>query len=532
MGLLTRALGIHAVSLEDPGTPLQPYSSLLESMGLGRSDAGVVVSEKQALRLATVYAAIKLISEDLASLPLGIYQRMPDQSVREAYEHKSYPLLHDSPAPHFTAMTMREAWIASALTWGNGYLLIVRDRAGRPLRLALLAPDKTSAIKLKDGGLAYVTTQTDSGDPAPIAPENLLHLRGTTLDGISGISPIRNCMQAMGLAIAAEKFGALFFGNGARSTGALEHPGILDEEAYGRLKASTQQWATGDQALRPIILEEGMKWSQITIAPEEAQFLETRKFQRSEIAAIYRVPLHMLQDLERSTNNNIEHQSLDYVRHTLRPWAVRIEQEANLKLLTRPFYTEHDFQDLLRGDFASQTEGFATLRAAGIYSANDIRRRLRENPIPAEEGGDIRLAPLNMMNLAQLAAGQPATPPNSQSNSEAADADTQAVFRMRIEHAYRRLIRDAIGRTTNRKGDLTGFTNAAFTPIFSSMAEAMLALADLPATTLSDQQSTEISRYAAQLAITAKSWTPQNAAEIATSLTAEAFTHLAAIIAL
>lgn len=530
MGLLARALGINALSLEDPTSPLLPYSALLESMGLGRSDAGVVVSEKQAMRITTVFACIKVLSEDLASLPLGVYQRMPDRSVREAFEHPVYPFLHDAPAEYVTALTLREAWLACALTWGNGYLLIVRDRGGRPLKFSLLSPEKTSALKTKDGKLVYFSTQTDTGEPAPIDPANILHLRGTTLDGINGISPIRNCMNAMGLAIAAEKFGALFFGNGSRASGVFEHPAILDEEAYSRLKASIQQWATGDSALRPIILEEGMKWSQMTIAPEEAQFLETRKFQRSEIAAIYRVPLHMLQDLERSTNNNIEHQSLDYVRHSLRPWAVRIEQELNLKLLKPPFYSEHDFQDLLRGDFASQTEGYSMLRNAGIYSANDIRKRLRENPIAAEDGGDVYLAPLNMGNLAQLTAGTAPGAPSTASDS-AADADAQAAVRMRIESAYRRLIRDAVGRTTHRKGDRTAFVSSAFVPIVSSMAEAMLALTGL--STIVDSTQTEaISKFVNDLAPAAHDWTTQNAATISTELTAAAFTHLAQLIGL
>jgi HK97 family phage portal protein len=242
----------------------------------------------------------------------------------------------------------------------------------------------------------------------------VLHVPAISFDGLVGISPIRNCMQAFGLAIAAERFGAQFFGQGARATGVFTHPGALAPEAYQNLKASIQSWATGDQALRPIVLEEGLTWEQITISPEEAQFLETRRFQKSDIAAIFRVPLHLIQELARSTDNNIEHQSIEYVRHTLRPLAVRLEQEVNRKLLKDPFYCEHDLNEISRGDFASQTEGYQNLRNAGVYSANDIRRKLRENPLSSQEGGDVRLAPLNMTSLANLADptfAAPAPPP-------------------------------------------------------------------------------------------------------------------------
>ena len=200
----------------------------------------------------------------------------------------------------------------------------------------------------------------------------MLHFMNMSLDGIVGLSPIQLCKNAFGLGLAAEKFGAQFFGNAARASGVLSHPAHLDTESYENLKKSVHEWANGDTALRPIILEEGMRWEQITINPNDAQFLETRKFQKEEIAGLYRVPLHLLQDLQRATNNNIEHQGLDYVRFCLSPRAVNIEQEINFKLLGKGYICEHNFMDLQRGDFPPQTTGLLALRNGGVYSANDV----------------------------------------------------------------------------------------------------------------------------------------------------------------
>src|SRR5665213_968880 len=453
MGFLTNRLGINAFSVEDPAQPLLPYSALIEQLGIGKSDAGVMVNEQSAMRITTAFAAIMVISSDLSSLRRSIYQRMPDGSIREAFEHPYYDLICNSPNPTMTSVGYRGAELASALGWGNGYTFIRRDRGARAIGLQLLPSGRTAAVML-DGKFMFATTATKDGSVSYIDPQNMLHLLGFSLDGMTGLSPIQQCKNAFGLAMAAEKFGAQFFGNGARATGVLTHPNALEDEAYKNLKNSLNEQISGQNALRPLILEEGMKWEQVSIAPNDAQFLETRQFQRSEIAALYRVPMHLLQDLQRSTNNNIEHQSLDYIRYSLRPWAVRIEQEINLKLLTGTYYCEHDFNDFQRGDFASQTTGLATLRAAGYFTVNDGLRALRMNTIPASDGGDVRLAPLNTVPLTSLIPGA--------ENDGLTDGDNDStpagpaepftdLGRDRIIASYRRLFRDAVGRVVNRK---------------------------------------------------------------------------------
>ena len=537
MGLLTSKLGFRALSLEDPAQPLLPYSALFESLGLGRSDAGVLVNEKQAMRITTAFACVSIISSDLAALPLPVMQKMPDGTVREATEHALYDMLQNAPNEHMTGMGLRSAWIASMLGWGNGYLFIRRDGAARARALVPLASERTSPVLLpvKDEKgnakrkLYYATSATDSGQVMYIDPDDVLHLPGLSYDGYVGMSPIQTCKNAFGLAIAAEKFGAQLFGNGAKASGVLSHPGQLGTEAFENLKKSIREILTGENALRPLVLEEGMTWEQTTINPNDAQFLDTRKFQREEIASLYRVPMHLLQSLERATNNNIEHQSLDYIRYCLRPVAVKTEQEINRKLLRPPYFVEHDFNAFQRGDYASQVAGMMQLRLGGVYSANDCFKQLRQNPIPASAGGDIRIAPLNTIPLEQLlseAAGD-AAPADEEPTTDAAGGEAITdVRRGRVVNVYRRLFRDAIGRIANRKKKDAEAAYRALQPVIASMAEAVMAMYYAPDEEVKKNAETESSRIARDLAATCSEWRPDQAATLATTATEEAYTAL------
>jgi HK97 family phage portal protein len=532
MGMLTRALGFHNLSMEDPAQPLLPFSALMESLGLGRSDAGVLVNEKQAMRITTVYACIMVISQDLSSLPLPIMQRMPDGSIREATEHRLYPIIHDAPNANMTSMVFRGAMLTSLLGWGNSYTFIRRDRAGRVVELVPLPSERTSPVMVtrKDGSkqFMYATTATEDGLPSYFDPSDVLHVPGLSFDGYVGMSPIQTCKNAFGMALAAEKFGAQLFGNGAKASGVLSHPNTLGTEALENLKKSLREIMTGESALRPLILEEGMKWDQLTINPNDAQFIELRQFQRSEICSLYRVAMHLIQDLQRATNNNIEHQSLDHIRYCLRPRAIAVEQEINKKLLTGPYFVEHDFNDFQRGDFASQTAGYTLLRNAGVYSANDILRALRQNPIPAEDGGDVRLAPLNMVPLKQLAKEEDADPaaapePTTDTNDGEAITDMR---RERIVNAYRRLVRDAVGRIVNRSKRDELFAYRALQPAIASMAEATMAMYYAPDKEMKEKAESESNKLAQQLASESPSWAASNASDTATRITNSIYTAL------
>jgi HK97 family phage portal protein len=305
MGVLARKLGIRALSMEDPSQPLLPPSALFESLGLGRSDAGVLINEKQAVRITTVFGCWRVISQDLSRCSLDIFQTLPDESVRVAKEHKYYSLLHDRPNPNMSSMVWRSAMLVSVCSHGNGYSFIKRDGHAKAFELHVLDPGKTAPVRL-GGRLMYATTQTTTGAVEYVDPWNMLHFKGLSTDGIVGLSPIQTCKNAFGLTLAAEKFGAQFFGNGARATGVFSHPGSLEAEAYENLKKSVREIMTGENALRPLILEEGMTWHQMSIPPEDAQFLATRKFQKEEIACLYRVPMHLLQDLTRCLPGDAE----------------------------------------------------------------------------------------------------------------------------------------------------------------------------------------------------------------------------------
>lgn len=520
MGILSRRLGVQALSLEDPSQPLVPPSALFESLGLGRSDAGVLINERQAMRITTAQACVKIISEDLGTCSHEILQELPDGSFQRARNHRLWSILHDRPNPNMTAATFWGGFVSSMLGWGAGYAWIKRDGAARVISLIPLESGKTSPVKLR-GELKFATTQTDTGAVAYIEPENVLHIMFLSFDGITSVSPIQACKNAFGLAMAAEKFGALLFGQGARASGVLSHPGQLEAEAYENLKKSVRERLSGDNALTPLILEEGMTWTQTTINPQEAQFLGLRQFQKVEIASLYRVAMHLLQDLQRATNNNIEHQSLDHVRHCLRPNAVKIEQEVNYKLLGGPFTMEHNLADMQRGDFVSQMLGLQIARNSGMYSVDDMLRKLRENPIGPEAGGDIRIVQGAMINLKALAMAAGTTDENA-----VTDAPDDSQPYDRIQPVYRVLVRDAVGRITNRTGTRDeAFAKRAIHPILVSMASAMSAQrfgnAELTRKELEliDSQS---NRIAAGSAV----WAREDAAGIAARVTGEIYEAL------
>jgi HK97 family phage portal protein len=536
MGILARSVGIQNYSAEDPSQPLLPYSQLEEMLGIGRTDSGEIVDEKHAMRLTTAFACINNIAADLGGLPLPVYQRLGDGSIREAPEHRVFPLLNTAANKFMTAVVFRGCALAAVLGFGNSYSFIKRDNAARVVELIPLPSNKTSPVLIPGDGpgrgtLMYATTATQDGLASYIDPANVLHISGLSFDGYVGMSPIMTCQNAFGIGLAAERFGARLFANGARASGVLSHPGTLGTEALDNLKKSIKENLTGTNALRPLVLEEGMKWEQTTINPNEAQFLETRNFQREEVAALYRMPMHLLQSLQRATNNNIEHQSLDYIRTCLRMWAVRVEQEINRKLLAPPYFAEHDFNAFQRGDFASQTTGYALLRNCGVYSANDILRSLRQNPIPAEEGGDVRLAPLNMVPLDQLGAQDTETATAVITTDEDTEEVITDLGRARIENAFRRLFRDAVGRILNRKTREELFAYRALQPAIASMADSIMAMYYTPDAEMKAKAENESNRIAKQFAAESMGWAKTAASTLATDLTDRAYTALAAELA-
>ena len=375
----------------------------------GQTAAGKAVNERTALQTTAVYACVRILAESVAGLPLAVYRRS-EAGKEIAYEHPLYFLLHDAPNPEMTSFVLRETLMAHLLLWGNAYAQILRDGRGNIIGLYPLLPDKMEVDRdSRTGEIYYTYTRFTEENPnfknrgrIRLRCEDVLHIPGLGFDGLVGYSPIAMAKNAIGIALATEEYGAAFFKNGARPGGVLEHPGVLKDPS--KLRESWHDIYGGTMNTgRIAVLEEGVKYQQIAIPPEEAQFLETRKFQLDEIARLYRVPPHMIGDLEKSSFNNIEQQSLELVKYTLNPWVVRWEQSLQKALLTdkerKEYFIRFKVDGLLRGDYKSRMEGYAIGRQNGWLSANDIRSLEDLNPIEGEEGGDLYLINGSMTKL-------------------------------------------------------------------------------------------------------------------------------------
>ena len=355
---------------------------------------GKRVDPDTALSYTSVYACVSVISETLASLPWFVYERLSEGKQR-ATEHPLYTLLHDQPNPYMTSYQFRLLLQSHVLLWGNGYAEIEWDRArGVVKALWPLDPSRTKRV-VKDGKSLYEVQLPNHGT-ATLKEGQVFHVYGLG-DGFSGYSRIRLHREAIALGLATEEFGSRFFANGARPSGVLETDGALSPEAKKNLKDS---WNAANGGLtkqqRVAVLEAGVTYKQIGVPPDDAQFLATRKYQKEEVASIFRVPLHLIQSLDHATNNNIEHQGLDFVINTMRPYLVMWEQEGQRVMFVQPFFNEFMVDGLLRGDIQSRYAAYAVGRNWGWLSADDIRERENMNPLPDGKGA-VYLQPLNMV---------------------------------------------------------------------------------------------------------------------------------------
>lgn len=368
--------------------------------------AGVRVSEETALHYAPFFAGVRLIAEDVGSLPLITYERLADDGKSRARNHSLYGLLHDAPNDVMSAITFRSTLQAHALTWPAGYAYVVREH-GEVTELWPLRPDRihpdTRTVPGQPGKvlLSYKYLDPVNNIQARLLPDEVFAVGGLGFDGISGYSIISLARQSIALGLAAERYGASVFGNGSKPGGVLKHPKTLSEGAQNRLRANWENLHRGlDRAQRVAILEEGLDYEAVGIPPNDAQFLETRRFQVSDQARWLRLPPHKIADLERATFSNIEEQALDYVTGSLRIWLVRWEQSIKLRLFTMQerarFFAEHLVDGLLRGDIKTRYEAYAIGRQWGWLSADDIRALENLNPLP-DGRGSIYLVPLNMV---------------------------------------------------------------------------------------------------------------------------------------
>ena len=380
----------------------------------GRTTSGKPVNERTAMQTTAVYACVRILAEAIASLPLHVYEYQDDGGKKLVHDHPLYYLLHDEPNPEMTSFVFRETLMSHLLIWGNAYAQIIRDGAGRVLGLYPLLPDKMDVQRDDKGNIYYVYSRNSDENPMfkeygniKLKAEDVLHIPGLGFDGLIGYSPIAMAKNAVGMTLACEEYGASFFANGANPGGVLEHPGVLKDPSKVR-ESWNSVYRGVSNAHKIAVLEEGMKYQQIGIPPEEAQFLETRKFQINEIARLYRIPPHMVGDLDKSSFSNIEQQSLEFVKYTLDPWVIRWEQSLQRSLLLPSekgkYFIKLNVDGLLRGDYQSRMNGYAVGRQNGWFSANDIREMENMNPIPDEEGGNLYLINGAMTKLADAGA--------------------------------------------------------------------------------------------------------------------------------
>lgn len=394
--------------------PMDKAADAGYSFLFGRTTSGKPVNERTAMQTTAVYACVRILAEAVASLPLHVYEYQDDGGKKLVHDHPLYYLLHDEPNPEMTSFVFRETLMSHLLIWGNAYAQIIRDGAGRVLGLYPLLPDKMDVQRDDRGNIYYAYSRNSDENPMfkeygdiRLKAEDVLHIPGLGFDGLIGYSPIAMAKNAVGMTLACEEYGASFFANGANPGGVLEHPGVLKDPSKVR-ESWNSVYRGVNNAHKIAVLEEGMKYQQIGIPPEEAQFLETRKFQINEIARLYRIPPHMIGDLDKSSFSNIEQQSLEFVKYTLDPWVIRWEQSLQRSLLLPgekgKYFIKLNVDGLLRGDYQSRMNGYAVGRQNGWFSANDIREMENMNPIPDEEGGSLYLINGAMTKLADAGA--------------------------------------------------------------------------------------------------------------------------------
>jgi HK97 family phage portal protein len=357
------------------------------------STSGVNVTPNSAMRFSAVLACVRILAESVASLPLHVYERLEGGGKRRANELPEYRILHDSPNDLMTSFIFRETLMSHACRWGNAFGYLEQDGAGRTLGILPLAPDRTQAHML-DG--RKVITTTIAGKPVTLPHSRVLHVFLLSADGINGVTPLQYIKQAVGLGMGAEESGARLFGNGFRMGGFLKHPKTLSDNARKHLKESfIGEHAGLSNSHKLALLEEGLDFVAGTVNPDDAQYLETRKFQITEIARAYRVPPHMLADLEKATFSNIEQQGMEFVVHTLRPWLVRWEQEINAKMFPRgDYFAEFNVDGLLRGDATARSNFYRAMWGMGVLNPDEIREMENMNPQPGGQGKVYRV-PLN-----------------------------------------------------------------------------------------------------------------------------------------
>ena len=377
----------------------------------GKANSGEQVDEKSAMQIATVYACVRLLAESVAQLPLHLYKVTDPGGQEKAKEHPLYKILYREPNPEMTSFSYWEAVMTHLLLWGNSYSQVIRDGKNTVLGLYPLLPENVEIDRTEQGELYYIYHAYTNEVPGEknkdiiFRRDEILHIPGLSFNGLVGFSPIAMMKNSLGTTMAVEKYGSAFFKNGAQPAGVLQHPGLMKDPEKVRRQWHEAYGGAGN-AHKVAVLEEGMQYKAISLPPEDSQFLSTREFGVEEICRIFRVPPHMVQDLKRATFSNIEHQSIDFVVHTLDPWLVRIEKAIVKDLLVEDekdqFFPKFNVDGLLRGDYKSRMDGYSVGISTGIISPNEARRKENMPPLPEEEGGNYHIVNGTFIKLSDV----------------------------------------------------------------------------------------------------------------------------------
>ncbi len=355
-----------------------------------RNWAGYGISPDTAYNLITVYQCVRVLAETFAAMPLIVYRRLPGGGKERAEDHPLYDVLHRQPNADMTSFVWRELMMSHLATWGNAYNEIAYDLSGR-MNLWPIRPDRVEPYYLANGRKGFYYLHP-TGGKIELNPAKIFHVQGLSSNGLVGLSPISVMRSTLRLYKTAERYGTTFFDNDARPGTILSHPKNLSDPAITRLRAQMESLKGADNAGRTIVLEEGLTVSEVGIHPEDAQFMETRLFQKREIASAYRIPLHKVGDYERATFSNIEHLSIEFIQDTMLPWFVRTEQDIDTQLIPineqKTVYVEHLVDGYLRGDAKTRAEALAIRWQHGTLSADEWRGIENENPIPDGRGTD------------------------------------------------------------------------------------------------------------------------------------------------
>jgi HK97 family phage portal protein len=403
-------------NLSSPQVPISS-ATILDFIGAApAAGAGVRVTEENSVGMPAIWRAVNVISGTCAALPLHAYRSKPGTDVAEPINWQLLDQVH----PDLTNFELFELVYTHLALWGNAYLQKLRDQNGRVAELWVIHPSRVKAGRASDLSKVY---QVDGRFEDPLTDREILHIPGFGYDGVVGVSPIRAARNAVGLGMAAEEFGSRFFDNGSLAGGILQTEQRLDKGQADALKSRWRRKAQGlENAHDVVVLDSGAKFQQLTIPPDDAQFIETRKFQIDEVARLFGIPAHMLMEVDRTTSwgTGIEQQTLGFVRFNLQTWLVRVEQRLST-LLPRPQYVRYVVDGLLRSDTAGRYAAYATALQWGILNRNEVRALEERAPV---DGGDAFMVPLNMADPNGAAAPASAPAPDAITTGGTADAAT------------------------------------------------------------------------------------------------------------